>query len=191
MKQDICAIDIDGVLSDYPQCWIDFVNTETRCKFFDLNTMKSLLSYSEYKELKHQYRSGDYKLGLPLKPGAASFVHELREAFGYMVVILTSRPFDDYPDLRIKTKQWLDDSGIEYDDLLHSRNKHLEIFVQYPSTNFIVEDNLSFAERIAAFGYHVFLMDNSYNRYKKVQGSVITRVKSFEEILLKVENGGY
>ena len=32
----ICAIDIDGVLVDYPKCWIDFCNKETNKVFFNL-----------------------------------------------------------------------------------------------------------------------------------------------------------
>ena len=47
-KEKICCFDIDGVLlSQYPQCWINFVNRELNTTFDDLNVMKNTVSYEK------------------------------------------------------------------------------------------------------------------------------------------------
>jgi uncharacterized HAD superfamily protein len=184
----ICALDIDGVLNDYPQCWIDFVNLHFthmgRDNFFnDLNQMKATLSYAVYKELKHKYRTSEFKLLIPPRISAANVVRELKNK-GYTIVIITSRPFDEYPELRVATMRWLDMHSIEYDDIIESRFKHLDVLAQYPNLDFIVDDNRYIANNFARLGFRAFLLKNQYNNGPVVQN--VTRVSYLLDVLSHV-----
>jgi hypothetical protein len=150
----------------------------------NLNDAKNLLSYADYKALKHEYRTSGFKANLPVKQGAVEFTEYLYRN-GFENVALTSRPFDEYPSLRMLTKMWLDKNKFRYDDLVYSSHKHLDILAQYPQLSFMVEDNRDFANKIAAFGYRVYLMDNSYNQGEL--HSNVKRIKSFDEIIKELE----
>jgi uncharacterized HAD superfamily protein len=162
--QRTCVLDIDGILNTYPDCWVDFINKNRPAKgFSDLNQAKCNLSYLEYKNLKHLYRASGYKRTLPIREGAAEFTEKLRAA-GYIIALVTSRPFDEYPTLREQTNAWLNNGGFKYDDLICSRHKHADIIVYYPKMCFMVEDNRAFANSIASLGYRVYLLNNRYNQ---------------------------
>lgn len=183
----ICALDVDGVLSDYPKCWVDFINKGVLTGNFkvkypvfkNLVEAKNLLPYSVYTMFKDSYRASNYKASLPTKDGAVQLTEILRNS-GYKIVVITSRPFDDYPELRMVTKNWLDLNGFYYDDLIYSKRKHLDIIAQFPDLKFMVEDNRSFANKVAEFGYKVYLVNNEYN-----QGDVLNnvhRITTFDSI---------
>ena len=179
----ICALDIDGVLNNYPKCWVQFVNEKEGADFKTLNDMKDNLVYSKYKQLKDDYRSSGYKRYIPTREGAAYFTRQLR-TLGYQIIIITSRPFEKYPQLREDTLYWLKNNGFEFDVLLHSKYKHMDIIAEYPTMEFMVEDNRDFAISIARLGYKVFLMDNEYNKGKILIG--MQRVNEFKEILINL-----
>jgi uncharacterized HAD superfamily protein len=178
--QKSCVLDIDGVLNTYPDCWVDFINNTCGTSFESLLQAKVKLSYIVYKNLKRSYRASGYKRTLPIREGAVEFTKKLRAA-GYPIALVTSRPFDDYPDLREQTSFWLDSNGFEYNDLIHSKHKHADIIIYYPEMSFMVEDNRAFANDIANLGYRVYLMNNKYNQGATF--SNVVRVDSLEEIL--------
>lgn len=182
MQQKLCGLDIDGVLNEYPKCWVDFVNLMTGSQFVNLNEMKNTLTYTQYKNLKHLYRSSGYKEDLPVRFGAINLTRTLKRA-GFGNILVTSRPFDKYPDLRMQTKRWLEKGQLVYDDLLYSGKKHLEIITQYPDIKFMVEDNRAFANDIARCGYRVYLLSNEYNRGDVHEN--IVRINSLEEIIVE------
>jgi uncharacterized HAD superfamily protein len=184
--QKICALDIDGVLNYYPDCWVDFVNlrTGTEQKFDDINQVKKRLSYLAYKRLKHEYRESAFKASVLANEEAIEFTHILRRA-GYFVVIVTARPFDDYPGLMMRTLGWLTANNFHFDDLFNSRKKHIDIMLRHPYLDFMVEDNRAIANSIAGFGRRVFLMSNRYNSGKIAMG--VERVESFADILAELK----
>jgi uncharacterized HAD superfamily protein len=178
--QKLCALDIDGVLNTYPDCWVEFINAQLGTSYGTLSEAKKILSYKTYKDLKHFYRTSGYKRNLPIMDDAVRLTKALR-ALEYKIVIVTSRPFDDYPGLKWDTEYWLDKNGFEYDDLLHSRYKHADIVLHYPEIEFMVEDNRSFANDISRFRFKVYLLNNKYNQGEISYG--VQRVDSLDEII--------
>lgn len=174
----ICAVDIDGVLNDYPDCWLRYINTyNTPGKIFhNLVQAKNEIPYEVYRNLKRQYRElGEAKT---FREGADVFMGALLQK--YKVILITARPFYKFPKLYSQTQEWLKENNIPYDYLISSKEKHVEVIRQFPHLKFMIEDNRYIANLVAKWGYKVFLFDNVYN-----QGDIlpnVTRVHSFEEI---------
>lgn len=180
----VCALDIDGVLNYYPDCWVRYVNICLGTKYTNINEVKSELSYKTYKRLKHDYRESAYKSNIPPNKEAVEFTHILRRA-GYFVVIATARPFDEYPGLMMRTLNWLGKNKFVFNDLFNSRKKHIDIMLRYPDLSFMIEDNRAIANQISSLGKKVFLLNNEYN-----QGTIaknVIRVSSFADILVKLK----
>ena len=114
--EKIAVVDIDGVLADYPSCFIEWVK-ENKDFSFDLSVRED--DPLHWRSLKHEYRMSGIKRDLPVVNGAPAFVRKLKEK-GYFVLIATSRPVSLYPHLTFDTIYWLKTNEIEYDYLLFS-----------------------------------------------------------------------
>jgi uncharacterized HAD superfamily protein len=182
----VCAIDLDGVLVEYPNMFIEFVNSKMpkgHVPFTNLFEVKKGITNEQYLEFKHMYRETGMKQHLPLNSGALRFVHKLKD-MGYSVVIITKRPYKKYFRLFADTKKNLDGHGVPYDAILFDTEKHKTIVKELPQLEFMVEDNKTIANEVGSWSYKCFLMDNMYN-----QGDThanVVRVKSFDEILEKL-----
>lgn len=179
-KALVCGFDIDGVLNNYPQSWLDFVYEQTGKVFLDLNELKSTLSYKEYKDLKYKYRESGYKGLLPASEHAA-YTTQYLQNIGYHIVILTSRPFDKHPNLFRQTVDWLEYHEIAYDNLIANENKYVEVLSRYSNLKFFVDDHRYYANMIAKWGYKVFLLDNPYNQ-GQIEDSV-ERIQNLKEVI--------
>ena len=179
MKEKICIFDIDGVLNNYPDCYVDFVNEQLKENFNSLIEIKDSICYSDYKYIKELYRTSGYKENLPVKLFAKELLQELKIR-GYYIIILSSRPVDKYNELIIQTTNWLKKNNLEYDYLMFGEEKHLDIIQKFGTVEFIVEDNRKFANNIAKHGYKVYLLDNKYNQGETEES--IKRIKSLNEI---------
>jgi len=97
----IAAVDIDGVLADYPRSFVEYVNHELGTQY----TVDSVVSYDVYTSLglsveigmylKDRYRETGQKRFIPVLPGAREFLQRLR-AEGYTIVLITARPYEQY-----------------------------------------------------------------------------------------------
>ena len=182
-KEDkVCAVDLDGVLVDYPKCWIDFVNKETQNEFETLDQMKMILSYKYYKDLKAQYRRSGIKAKLPAKESACKFVKKLQEN-NYKVILLTSRPYRLYREIWKDTMAWLKTNKITPDGIIWESEKHWAVLKEFPYLKFLVEDNAEIANQVAKLGYKVYVMDNEYNQQELAVNCF--RVNELEQILFQ------
>lgn len=178
--QKVAAIDLDGVLVDYPKCWVNWVNTNTQNKFKDLNEMKSSLTYDEYRKLKKTYRTVGVKAMVPAVKDASNFVRTLQE-HEYKVIILTSRPYRIYREIYNATLKWLENNKINPDGIIWDAQKHYAVLREFPYLKFMVEDNAELANQVARLGYKVYLLDNMYN--KQPLENTCQRVFSLKQIL--------
>jgi uncharacterized HAD superfamily protein len=180
MKKKVCAIDLDGVIVSWPNCFIDFVNKRLSKKFTNLYDMKKALPNKKYILMKHEYRISGIKQRVPCIQGSKAFIDNLRK-LGYSIVILTARPYKQYFRIFADTKICLDNNGIKYEAILFDESKHIKIVKEFPKLRFMVEDSRNIANEVGAWGYKCFLIDNIYNQ-GDLEKNVI-RVKSFKEIL--------
>lgn len=182
----IASCDIDGVLNFYPRPWVEFLNEhlatdyEMKMSFKDLNSAKAVIPYQLYRDLKFKYRDCGIKEHLKIRPGAGEMIHQLK-AWGFKIVMLTARPFDDHPTLQSQTIRWLQTNQIPFDRLIWGKDKYVKVMTEMPHLTFHVEDHRYYANLIAKWGYRVYLVDNEYN-----QGVIhenIIRIRDLMEVL--------
>lgn len=184
--EKICAFDIDGVLNNYPVCWVNWVNKKLDAGYADINDLKEHLSYDQYRKLKREYRESGVKENLVPAEGARRITNALRRR-GYKIIVVTARPAQEIPSLFGQTIRWLDKNKIAYDHIeFGQKNKRGKLVEDFPNIKFIVEDNSYLANQMAKWGYKVFLMDSRYNRKLKTEKGVI-RIEGLEQILKEVK----
>lgn len=178
--QKVTAIDLDGCLIKYPECWIDFVNLELKSNFKTLNEMKEVLTYNQYKKIKKKYRTCGVKTSLPAKKNAKKLIDTLRNN-GYKIIILTSRPYREHREIWRDTMAWLKNNKIEIDGIIWEKEKHWAVLKEFPYMNFMVEDNAEIANQVARIGYKVYVVDNEYNQQPLEKNC--SRIFDLEEII--------
>lgn len=179
-SEKVCAFDIDGCLNDYPDPWVDFINKKLSTRYSGLNEAKRDVPYQLYKDLKYEYRESGIKAKLKARAGAAELTQKLKE-LGYMIMILTARPFDEHKTLFKQTTDFLRLRKIQYDGIIYGKQKHTEVIQRVPNLRFMVEDHRYNANMIAKWGYPVFLVDNKYNQGPLPEG--VYRIKDLMEVL--------
>lgn len=164
----ICAIDLDGVLCEYPGPWIKYINEKTDNDFKTLHEAKMGIDLLTYESLKSEYRQSGIKKDLPAIKNASTFTKQLK-AKGYCVIILTSRPYKEYNRLFSDTIEWLKNNDIAYDSIMFDERKNIRILKEVPNLEFMVEDNARFSNSVAQLGYKVYYLgDKNENLHSKV-----------------------
>jgi len=172
-----CSVDIDGILNYYPACWVDFINRETGLNFKDKAEAKEGLSPEKYRSLKDRYRTSEFKANLPVRESALELLNHLKDK-GYLIALVTSRPFGNYSLLAATTKKWLDKNGAQYDTLA---KKSAPLPGELTHLDFHIDDEIEDANLIAEAGYKVFLFNKSCDN--EVLHPNVTRIKDLKEIV--------
>lgn len=179
-NEKIAVVDLDDVLASNLDSWLKFVGNIKGYVYDDLNYMKSVISYSEYKQLKARYRESGEKENIPVIKGAKEFTDKLK-SIGFTIIIITRRPLFIHKCLFKQTKNWLEKNNIKYDALFFEEKKHLKLIAEIENVLFITEDNRYIANTVARFGIKCYLLNNKYNQ-GEIHSNVI-RVSSFDEII--------
>jgi uncharacterized HAD superfamily protein len=178
------AVDIDGVLGDYPIAFQNFIKEQTGV-WIDITTYDlyeeyaKVLSWDKMIALKHEYRDTGQKRYIPICDGAKDFLDRQKQA-GKTIILLTSRPYKQYSRIFADTMEWLKDGELQYDAIIWDEDKNYSVIKDFPNIDYMVEDNPKFAINIANLGYKVYLVDKIYNQ--NCQHENITRIKSLKEI---------
>lgn len=175
MKKAI--VDIDGVLNDYPQTFIDYVNDIRDYNFETLKEIKQNIPYALYKEYKSAYRQSSYKNECSPKFGASELLHYLRSN-GYLIYIVTARPLFDY-NLLENTILWLNRNNLIYDYIYCSAKKDFTIFEKFGHVDFVIDDNCDNINKIYDINGNdcIYInMINSENVNKDCKGERYTNI---------------
>ena len=132
------SLDIDGPISKYPKCWINYININSLTNFTSKEEAKTKLGLKRYKKLKHNYRLSDYKANLQINEGIYKVIKKLKEC-EFSILLMTSRPFSDYPNLFNNTKNWLVKNQISFDAISQKNEKNID---KYSNIYFHVDDEL-------------------------------------------------
>lgn len=185
----IIGVDIDGVLADYPKSFIDYAEQETGLKFniekYNISgEMAKIIGEEKAKAIKHKYRISGQKRFIPIIKGVQEGLKILKKK-GYKIVLLSARPIKQYKRIFSDTIEWLQKNKLVFDAILWDENKEDRVIKEFPHMNFMIEDVLENANKIAKAGYKVFLINKPYNK-GKIEKKVI-RVNNWEEILKNEE----
>ena len=183
--QPIAIIDIDGVLNNYPIHFLDFC-ADNKHKFENVPEFKES-NIDVYNKLKHIYRiTGFESLNIANKE-AVNFLKTLKEK-GYVVVLLSARPYEKIKRLYNDTINWLLNNEFEHDFLFFNKEKDKYVIDNLKGCNiaFCVDDDISNATN---FSYHfnTYLMKNEklYNsRSYEFISKKLTVINSLKEITI-------
>ena len=150
-----CSIDIDGVLNNYPQCWLDYIEEIEHKKFATIAEARNQLGNDRYGEIKHRYRTEGRKTQLPINEAAKQLLKQLKEN-GFTIIISTSRPFNKYTHLEQLTFDWLKNNGFHFDFL---RSKTPDLIREFYPILFHLDDEIEHASFYLQNNIHVFLIE--------------------------------
>ncbi|MBZ4649283.1 hypothetical protein [Thermosipho sp. (in: thermotogales)] len=184
----ICGIDLDGVIFDYPRCFLDWAikNFSLPLPYYkNLKQLKSSVGLETYEKIKDAYRQSGYKAQLPIKKNVDEFIKFLK-LNGYQVIGLTSRPYEKYSRIYSDTLKCLKSHNIELDAIFWSKEKCLKIIKTCPNIKFFIDDDLNQVNSIAEQGYEVFWLYNP-DEYDSINDLYIHNnvkvVYDFDEII--------
>lgn len=195
----VVGVDIDGILADYPRSLVDFMNTK-ECRdlvdglskhiVFSHEAVKSYDIFADFgidretaKQVKHYYRETGYKRYIPVYSDAKRFLTTLRDK-GYVIALVTSRPYKEYNRIFADTMTWLENNELPYDVVLWAEDKGTKLVEEFGKDNieFFIDDVAEYANSVADRGIRTYLMDKTYNRASELN-QAITRVNSLSEVI--------
>lgn len=195
----VVGVDIDGILADYPRSLVDFMNTK-ECRdlvdglskyiVFPHEAVKSYDIFADFgidretaKQVKHYYRETGYKRYIPVYSDAKRFLTTLRDK-GYVIALVTSRPYKEYNRIFADTMTWLENNELPYDVVLWAEDKGTKLVEEFGKDNieFFIDDVAEYANSVADRGIRTYLMDKTYNRASELN-QAITRVNSLSEVI--------
>lgn len=154
----IVALDIDGVLSDYPRCFYEFVMVRTSVDVEDYDELDSYKAFGgafdpiELAALKDEYRQSGAKRDIPTMQGAVAFTQALR-SMGYKIVLLSSRPVKKYSRMFSDTLHWLNKNRVPYDAIMWDENKECRLIDEFgDKVVMFVDDEPVNVARVSASG---------------------------------------
>jgi len=197
------VVDIDQVLADYvtgicrwtrewgtsilklsPSESIRFnatvLDLMSKGQFVDHKSLN--ISIEQWRLIKHYFRVNGGKLTLPVFLDAKPFLEWCR-ANGWLIILVTSRPFDQYPNLFADTITWLESNHLPFDYLWWASNKarrleeaHVAMISQIV---FAVDDILDFVEQFRSRSIKTYHLD----RFAKVNDRRTLQVDSLAALM--------
>jgi hypothetical protein len=122
MKKSI-SFDIDGVINDYPKCFLEFYASRYGEMFKSLAELKLKVGDISYREAKRAYRMSDYKYSVSIDGVIKELMQDLN--CSHELYILSSRPFDEFPGMYDRTCDWLNAGGIPFRKILPKATQSL------------------------------------------------------------------
>jgi hypothetical protein len=179
----VVVFDIDGVINDYPDCFLDWVFRKKRKSFSTLEKLKSTYDIKTYEKLKTEYRLSGEKRIQPINRETLQLMQTLKQK-GEKIILFTNRPVSKYKVINSDTLCWLKTNKIPFDAIYWSDYEKKEDINKLKfDIKFIVEDNLDNAKNFNHEGHLVYLLDKDYNRDKTYKHKKLIRIKYPLEIL--------
>jgi hypothetical protein len=156
------SFDIDGIMNNYPICWIDYIGKELNKNFSQLTTeeIKIKVGLQLYNRIKDNYRNSDYKANLDFNLDAKILSDDIISE-GYKIIVSTSRPITSkkYPNLRANTELWLQKNNFHF-DILIDKNYELAQSNLYENIIFHIDDEYKYALQYANQGVKSFIVSS-------------------------------
>jgi len=185
----IVAVDLDGVLANYPDNWISYVNNRLGTSFTIRDFVGTLpgglpISQEDHIRLKHEFRDGGYEcMWAEPTPYAKPFLEQLKNR-GYRIVIMSARPYKEYKRTQADAIEWMADHELPYDAFLWGRDKALKLHQEAPRAIALVDDDPIAINNAAANGIQGYLVDRPYNKWLDLHSGAI-RVLGLERLIQK------
>lgn len=165
-------VDIDGVLANYCDAMSSFlmgrlIVTDDKKLIGQIRQLRHNQAYIDHmtlgiplegwRRLKHEFRISGAKRTMPMYPDAPAFLNWCR-AQGYTIILVTSRPVDEYPNLFTDTMTWLTDNHLQFDYLWWATDKaqRVEAANVLQWCKFAVDDDDKFVQQFDRKGVRCY-----------------------------------
>jgi uncharacterized HAD superfamily protein len=160
------SLDIDGVINDYPKCWLRYIESITGYRFASKLEAKRIMG-EKYRQVKNKYRNSNAKENVKVKSDIKYVIQKLynkTEKFYFH----TTRPIknEKYPNLEAITKRWLKKNNIQYDKL---RKK--DRLLRENEVDVHIDDNIEHAKKIRRYNTRVILYGQCKS-FEQVDGDI-------------------
>lgn len=185
-NEPIAVFDIDGVLNDYPQNFIDFCEKQGFA-IDDINNFK-LNDYSNYKKLKHRFRAEGHEGSCGIKELSKQILLETNKK--YKILLLTARPYEKYSRLFSDTIKWCEQHELPVDFVYFSKDKEKWLIDNFKKEQIklIVDDQIDNVTELIKYFDNVYLLKNNVLYNEDDFSAVNNKVKiinSLNEINVK------
>jgi len=190
------VVDIDNVLGDFVggfTSWLIKAGLITDDKALELiqsgvwiDARNLGMTDAAYSKIRHAFRTDGGFGCLPLVTGAQAFLEWCRER--WQVILLTSRPIHEYPNIYSDTIMWLDRHRLPYDRIWWTKDKADLLMDRDMLTNviFAVDDERTYVEHLAGAGVRTFWFTPRTTSRFVVEHATV--VKEFSEIISIMES---
>ena len=189
------GFDLDGVLYDFGNSVRRYLDSIGRPYNFHADKDEPHtwdfyehwgMDRTEFVQVCHDGVDAGFIFSGPARPNAAEAVRRVSN-LGHEIIIVTDRFFGSKPaNSHVATKEWLEQHGIEWDELVFSPDKCCV------STDMFVEDKLENYDHLVANGVDTYLITRDWN---KVEGGDarkrITDVLDYAEAVERVTAQGF
>jgi len=178
-EKPVAIFDVDGVLNDFPEKWISYINSQlkTEFKIRDFLEIPKRVPFEIYKSLKHEFYE-DFSSEVEFTDEARRVLTELKRR-GVSIVLLTSRPISRYKKFYYEMIVGLNRSGIPFDVLIEDREKGLRIIKDFHNVLFAVDDEPYYVKDISSYRIRALLYRKPYNSSFRWNDEIF----SLEEVL--------
>jgi len=183
-NEEVVVFDIDGVINNYPDCFVDWVNINKKTSFKSLENIKCEMNIEEYEKTKEEYRLSGDKRFQPINVDTVETITKLK-SLGYKIVLYTVRPVNTYKRIYSDTLQWLNANNIRFDSIYWSDYSKEDFYKLGLKIKFVVDDTLSNVVLFSKEGIKTYLLDKSYNKSDKDESYI--RIQKVSDIL-KIED---
>lgn len=192
IDRECVVIDIDNVLCDYITGFIDWMvqykqiprglEDKLRLKRPFLNAAVVGRTEEEWQRWQHEFRIGGFKRKLPVFHDAYTFMYRMR-AEGHLIVLLTSRPIDRYPNIFTDTILWLNHHRLPYDFVWWAVDKAERIASVEglkPHVKFAIDDHWRYVAQFASLGIPTYWLQ------RDDQGPIPPSAIAFEDFVTPI-----
>jgi hypothetical protein len=176
--EGVAVIDIDGVLNDYPICFINWVEE----KYGHEMVKQIMKDRASYEEVKDDYRASGAKRTLWVNTTSRDALKVLK-AKGIPIVLLTDRPYMKIKRISYDTMAWLDSNDIPYDYLFWSQGQSkTHIAKKVKSVAFVVDDKPKTCDQFYELGIRTYLFDQlGIHHSKGIPYLIVSSLKGIPE----------
>lgn len=153
--QPVAAIDLDGVMAEYPGPWLRYLSASVGISLKDVEEARDAVDPAVYEDHKRAYReSGSNRRVDPIYLAPAA-VEALR-INGWGVVLLSSRPVKEVACVYGDTLHWLEEHGVPYDALIFDSEKGVRAARSIPGLRFVADDTFRHCREVARLGVRAY-----------------------------------
>lgn len=182
-KKKVVVFDIDGVINNFPKCFLDWLKEEKKVTYGSVEQLKECVDLKTYEHFKTAYRTSGAKRKQPVNQDTLKVLKELKSR-GETIILFTNRPVSKYRIIYADTLYWLRKNKIPFDAIYWSDYKRKEDIYKFNfKIKFIVEDNIENSKSFNHENYLVFLLNKPYNQSSSYSHKLLNRINSPLEIL--------